>query len=97
MEFAEQLLAVALVFALLGGGLWVLRRRGMVQGIPFRNSRQDGLRLESIDRLALGPHHSLHLVRVANRTLLIGLSPQSCTVLDHPLSSDTVTPGLAPK
>ena len=29
-----------------------------------------------IDRLALTPQHSLHLVRLADRTLLVGLSPK---------------------
>jgi flagellar biogenesis protein FliO len=32
--------------------------------------------------LSLTPQHSLHLVRVADRTLLVGLSPQGCNLLE---------------
>ena len=35
-----------------------------------------------IDRLPLTQHHSLHLVRLADRTLLIGLSPNGCNLLE---------------
>ena len=50
-------------------------------------------RLEVIDRLALGPKHSLHLVRLADRTLLVGLSPQGCSLLE---SGPSVTLPAAP-
>ena len=49
----------------------------------LRRKRDDGTpRLEVIDRLPLTPHHSLHLVRLADRTLLIGLSPNGCNLLE---------------
>jgi hypothetical protein len=32
--------------------------------------------------LPLTPHHSLHLVRLADRTLLIALSPSGCNLLE---------------
>jgi hypothetical protein len=35
-----------------------------------------------IDRLPLTQNHSLHLVRLADRTLLIGLSPNGCNLLE---------------
>lgn len=41
-----------------------------------------GPRLQSIERLALTPHHSLHLVRVDDRTLVVAVSPSSCTVTE---------------
>lgn len=82
MEIYEQLLMVLLVFGLLGGFLWWARRKGLahVAAGPSRSKR--GRRLEVVDRLILTPHHSLHLVRMADRTLLIGLSPSSCTLLE---------------
>jgi flagellar biogenesis protein FliO len=38
--------------------------------------------LQSIERLPLTAQHSLHLVRVAGRVILIAVSPGGCSVLD---------------
>ena len=82
MEMFEQLLIVAAVLGVLCGGLWVLKRKGWAQ-TAIRRARTDGQpRLEVIDRLMLTPHHSLHLVRLADRTLLVGLSPNGCNLLE---------------
>jgi len=82
MEMFEQLLMVAMVLAVLCGGLWLLKRKGWAY-TALRTPRGDGQpRLEVLDRLALSPHHSLHLVRMADRTLLIGLSPNGCNLLE---------------
>ena len=80
MDIVPQLLAVLFVFALLGGSLWWLKRRGAAQispMLPFRTGR-DRTRtqmLERVDTLRLSPTHSLNLVRMANRAILIGTSP----------------------
>ena len=82
MDLAEQLAMVLLVLALLAGLLWVLRNRGVV---AFRRSgwkTSSPRRLQVIERLPLTPSHSLHLVRVADRVLLIGVAPSGCTLLD---------------
>ena len=82
MEIFQQLWGVVLVLGILCGGLWVLKRKGWAQ-TALRRAREDGQpRLEVIDRLPLTPHHSLHLVRLADRTLLIGLSPNGCNLLE---------------
>lgn len=76
----EQTLAVIVVLGLLVGSLWLLRRKGFASvklGFGASHSR----RLELVERMALTPQHSLHLVRVEDRLLLIGLSPQSCASL----------------
>ena len=39
-------------------------------------------KLEVLERVALGPQHSIHLVRVGDRQVLIGTSPSSCQVLE---------------
>lgn len=82
MEWTEQLLAVTVVLGLLCGALWLLKRKGLVRTSFRRPSRPGQPRLEVIDRLALTPQHSLHLVRLADRTLLVGLSPQGCNLLE---------------
>lgn len=79
MEELRQAAAVALVFGLMAFALWALRRRGF---LPAARSRRAGRRLVPVERLALSPRHSLHLVRVANRTLLIGVHPEGCALLE---------------
>ena len=82
MELTQQFVIVLAVLGLLCGGLWVLKQKGWAR-TGLRRKREDGQpRLEIIDRLSLTPHHSLHLVRMADRTLLIGLSPSACNLLE---------------
>jgi flagellar biosynthetic protein FliO len=82
MEMFQQLFVVLVVLGVLCGGLWALKRKGWAR-TTLRRTREDGQpRLEVIDRLPLSPHHSLHLVRLADRTLLIGLSPSGCSLLE---------------
>jgi len=93
MEMFEQFVIVAAMLVLLCGGLWLLKRKGWATS-AIRRSRGDGQpRLEVIDRLVLTPHHSLHLVRLADRTLLVGLSPNGCNLLE---SGHGSTPNLGP-
>ena len=79
MDALRQVAAVALVFGLLAVALWALRRRGL---LPVQAGRRASRRLQSLERLALSPRHTLHLVRVADRTLLIGVYPDGCALLE---------------
>ncbi len=91
MELIQQFAIVLAVLGLLCGSLWLLRQKGWAR-TGLRRKREDGQpRLEIVDRLSLTPHHSLHLVRMADRTLLIGLSPSACSLLE----SSPVTPSPA--
>jgi|SRR5580658_814068 flagellar biogenesis protein FliO len=79
MEPIRQVLAVSAVLSLLAAALWWLRRKGIVrQGSG--GSRKHAL--QAVERLMLGPQHSLHLVRLAGRGLLVGTSPAGCAVLE---------------
>ena len=82
MEILRQLLAVLFVLGLLGAAVWVLRRNGRAgwRG-GFHRRREPGL-LAAADRLALSPQHSLVLVRVAGRALLLAVYPAGCTLLE---------------
>ena len=75
---AEQILAVFALMALLMGSLWWLRRRGMARIACAFRIRRPRRTLEVMERLPLAPHHSLHLVRHGDRSLLIGVSPSGC-------------------
>jgi flagellar biosynthetic protein FliO len=82
MEMFEQFAAVGVVLGALFAALWFLKHKGWAR-TASRGSRADGgPRLEVVDRLALTPHHSLHLVRLADRTLLVGISPNGCNLLE---------------
>lgn len=83
MEAIQQTLVVVFVLGLLGATLFWLRSKGMAQFSVKGVGRTTGRRMQSIERLALTPQHSLHLVNVAGRTLLISVSPSGCSLLDR--------------
>ncbi len=81
MEYGEQLIAAAAMLGTLVGALWWLRRRGWVtMAAPARPASR---RLQTIERVALAPQHTLHLVRVGEEALLVACSPAGCTLLDR--------------
>jgi flagellar biosynthetic protein FliO len=79
MEVIQQMAAVAVVLLLLGATLWVLRRRGLA-GISLGN-RISARRMQCLERLPLGPQHTLHLVRVGETELLLASSPSGCSLV----------------
>jgi flagellar biosynthetic protein FliO len=81
MEVIQQMAAVAVVLLLLGATLWVLRRRGLA-GMSLRN-KSAGRRIECLERLPLGPQHTLHLVRVGETELLLASSPSGCSLVER--------------
>ncbi len=83
METIQQTGAVALVLALLLLTLWWLRKRGLAglaTGLPSIR-KSSARRMESLERLALGPQHTLHLVRLGGAALLISASPSGCALV----------------
>ncbi|MBL8228781.1 MAG: FliO/MopB family protein [Bryobacterales bacterium] len=91
MDVVQQILAAVTVIGVLLGVVWLGQRRGLVR-LMGRPSSARGQRLELIDRLALSPQHSLHLVKVDNRVFLVGLAPGSCCLLDSPDLAATLSP-----
>lgn len=86
-----QISAVFLVLLLLTATLWLLRRRGLVTVntvIAKRLSKQKLMQV--VERMPLTANHSLHLVRIQDRVILIGVSPSGCHQIDSfaaPLSA----------
>ena len=80
MDLIQPLIAIAFVAMLLGGALFLLKRRG---GPPPAGLR----RLEVIERVSLGQQHALHLVRAGDRLVLIATAPSSCQLLDYAVCS----------
>jgi flagellar biogenesis protein FliO len=88
-----QMAAVGGVLTLLALTLLFLRRRGIAGIRPARKGT--ARRLECLERLALGPHHTLHLVRMGDRSLLVASSPGGCSLVET-FPQDAVTgPGEA--
>ncbi|MGB9454870.1 MAG: flagellar biosynthetic protein FliO [Bryobacteraceae bacterium] len=83
MDGIGQMAAVAAVLGLLGVTLWSLRHRGMASlAVGRKRSRR---KLELVERLPLGPQHSLHLVRLGETMLLVAASPGGCRLIErHP-------------
>jgi flagellar biogenesis protein FliO len=82
VEELQQATIVIGVLAALGIALYVLRSKGVVQFATKARGGANARRLQSIERLPLTAQHSLHLVRVAGRVILIAVSPGGCSVLD---------------
>ena len=86
METIEQTVAAAGVLALLLGAVWWLRRRGLAT--PAFPGRRIARRLQTLERVALGPQQFLHLVRVEDRILLLASSPVGCVLIERVAASE---------
>jgi flagellar biosynthetic protein FliO len=86
---AEQIIAIIAVLALLLTVLWLLRQKGLARmNLAFGKRFGSSKYMEVVERLSLTPHHSLHLVRFDNRTVVVGVSPSGCTRIAVLRSSD---------
>ncbi len=81
MEPVRQVLAVLLVLGLLGGTLYWLRTKGAARFGVNGLGRSATKQMRSIEQLRLTPQHSLHMVKVGDRVLLVALSPGGCSLL----------------
>ena len=85
MDIARQSLAIVFVFALLWTALWFLRKRGWT---GTRRTKPVRGTLESRGKLALTARHSVHLVRVGDRDLILALHPDGVTFLGDAVPAD---------
>lgn len=81
MEYLQQMLAVLAVFGFLGGSLWWLRRRGLARFSMGADRKRTGV-LTQVERLSLSPTHTLHLVRMADRGILVASWPGGCQAIE---------------
>jgi hypothetical protein len=80
MELIAQLAAVGAVLAGLAAFSWWMRKRGFATNGLGHTRR--ARRLESMERLALSPQHTLHLVKLGRRALIVASSAAGCTLLE---------------
>lgn len=78
MDVIRQFTAIAVTLILLAGSLWLLRRKGLAQWGRARPGRL----MEVIESRQLGPGHTLHLVRVADRVMAVATHHGGCTLLE---------------
>jgi len=79
MELTRDIFGIILVLALLGFLLWLSKKRAVSQG-PI-GGRKSGRTLELLDKVALTANHSVHLLRIGERTLAIAVHNSGLTVL----------------
>lgn len=81
MDFAQQIAFAVLVLAALAALTKVARVRGFARlNLPGRSPRT--ARMAVLERISLTPNHSLHLVAVDGETVLVGVSPGGCQLLE---------------
>jgi flagellar biogenesis protein FliO len=78
MDVIRQSLAITFVFLLLWAALWFLRKRRGVSSLTGRANK--GL-MASRAKLTLSAQHSVHLVRIGDRDLVVAVHPSGITLL----------------
>lgn len=88
MDVLRQVCSVLLVFSLLGAALWAARRRGKIsfpgfteKGLAWKRAKGNTGEMVAMERLQLTPQHTLHMVRVGGRELVVATHPQGCTLI----------------
>ena len=72
----QQFLAVFLVLALLVGALWLARRKGLASvRFPLVRPAGGARNMQVVERVTLSAQHSLHLVSLGGRLIVVGVSP----------------------
>lgn len=83
MDPLNNVAAVAIVLALLGALVSVFRARGTAAiRLPWLRAADSSQTMQVMERVALTTHHTLCLVRVGERSVLISTSPSSCQILE---------------
>ena len=82
MDLLEQFAAVVSVLGSLGAMVWVLQRKRLM--VPRRRGPKE---MEVVERVALGPQHTLALVRVKGGLVLVGIGPGVCEIRNVEITS----------
>jgi flagellar biogenesis protein FliO len=81
MGWLSQAGAIALVIALAVGARVLLAGGRKNTFRLISGDRKRARVIEAIDRLALSPRHSLHVVRLADRMLIVAVYGEQCSLL----------------
>jgi flagellar biosynthetic protein FliO len=78
MDLARESLAITFVLGALWAALWLLKKKGLVRTRGSLSSRGS---LESCGKLSLTAQHSIHVVRIGDRNLVLAVHPGGITFL----------------
>ena len=79
----QQVFAVLFVLLLLWGAVLFLRRKGIAAfSIPLV-PRKQAPSIQQLDRMRLTPQHSIHLLEIEGRRLLLAVHNQGITILEQ--------------
>ena len=82
MDLIRESLGITIVFLLLWAALWLLKKKGVLRGVGSLAKRSAAVPcLEVIDKIRLTPQHSVHVVSVGGRRIVIGAHPSGLTLL----------------
>jgi flagellar biogenesis protein FliO len=81
MDLIRESLGITIVFALLWLALWLLKKKGAIS--VGNLVKRPGAKhcIETIDKLRLTPQHSVHILRVVDRQIVLGVHSSGFTVL----------------
>lgn len=86
-ELVRQVLAIAIVFGLLAAAVWLLGRRKGTMRLLMTPRSKEIAHLQVVERLRITPQHTLLLLRIGSRGLLVAVHPAGCSLLEsHPLA-----------
>lgn len=77
--FVRLIFSLAVVLGLMWAAATVLRKRGLVTGTTRRGS---GAEIEVIARRSMGRNSSIAVVKVGDRTMVVGVTDHQITKLD---------------
>jgi flagellar protein FliO/FliZ len=77
--FVRLIFSLAVVMGLMWAAATVLRKRGLVSGSARRGS---GAEIEVIARRSMGRNSSIAVVKVGDRTMVVGVTDHQITKLD---------------
>ena len=82
MDLIRESLGITIVFLLLWGALWLLKKKGIVGMRAMANRSSDTPCLQVVDKIRLTPQHSVHVVSVEGRRMVVGVHPSGFTLLE---------------
>ncbi len=77
--FVRLIFSLAVVMGLMWAAATVLRKRGMVTGSARRGS---GAEIELVARRSMGRNASIAVIKVGDRTMVVGVTDHQITKLD---------------
>ena len=76
MDWFRYAISLGVVFALLIGLLWLLKKMKTIQ-----KSSQSDRKIQLIETINLGPRQKISLIRVGTNQVLVGITPNQFTAL----------------